>query len=66
MIGQNSVGKWAFVLSIEQQTNDLFRNEEIEGRVLVITDDGCAPDWPHETRCDHFPELKADPGRLQR
>jgi hypothetical protein len=40
------IGEWELALPTEDKTKNLFRNEEIEDIVFVITYSGRTPDWP--------------------
>ncbi len=46
MFGLSPVGEWELALPNDQPTKDLFKNEEIEDMLFVITYSGRTPDWP--------------------
>ncbi len=44
MIGKSPTGEWE--LAFPDEAKDLFRNEQIEDILFVITYSGCIPEWP--------------------
>jgi hypothetical protein len=46
MIGKMPIGEWELGLTNDQQTKDLFKKEEVEDILFVITYSGRTPEWP--------------------
>jgi hypothetical protein len=46
MIGKSPIGEWELALPNTVEITNLFKNEEIEDILFVITYDGRTPEWP--------------------
>jgi hypothetical protein len=46
IVGHRTVGEWELALPTDEATRNIFRNEEIQDILFVITYSGRTPEWP--------------------